>query len=194
MGPFMGCLLTSFSSRVFHQIDTLLNEIVAYILSEVLRGSFTSELGKQRRQGRKTRKKRFNKAVKQNLCTCSLFFADFFAVIAWLTLSQGLFARAHAIWSGWPVTGTNFTLGSYFRPASEMRKGQRSWGRVQAQNSRNKANTGGKQKVITFAPYIRLATHIAVSLQINGVLMTWKIQQVNEDDSIRAAESGLKCS
>ena len=74
-----------------------------------------------------------------------------------------------------------------FRPASEMRNGQRSWGRVQAQNSRNKANMA-KQKVITFAPFIRLATHIAVSLQMNGVLMTWKIQQVKEDDSIRAAE------
>ena len=46
-----------------------------------------------------------------------------------------------------------------FRPASEMRNGQRSWGRVQAQNSRNKTNMA-KQKVITFAPFIRLATHI----------------------------------
>ena len=53
------------------------------------------------------------KAAKQNLWTCSFFFADFFAVIAWLTLSKGLFTRSHAIWSGWPVTGTNFTLGSY---------------------------------------------------------------------------------
>ena len=45
-----------------------------------------------------------------------------------------------------------------------------------------------KEKVITFAPFIRLATHIAVSSQINVVLMTWKIQLVKEDDSIRAAK------
>ena len=48
------------------------------------------------------------------------------------------------------------------------------------------------QKVITFAPFIRLATQRAESLQINVVLMTWKIQLVKEDDSIRAAEFNLR--
>ena len=38
-----------------------------------------------------------------------------------------------------------------------------------------------KHKVITFAPIIVLATLIAVSLQLNGMLMIWKIQQTKQD-------------
>ena len=34
-----------------------------------------------------------------------------------------------------------------------------------------------KRKVVTFAPFIVFATLIAVSLQLNGMLMIWKIQQ-----------------
>ena len=34
-----------------------------------------------------------------------------------------------------------------------------------------------KHKVVTFAPFIVLATLIAVSLQLNRMLMIWKIQQ-----------------
>ena len=46
-----------------------------------------------------------------------------------------------------------------FRLVSEMRKGQRSWGRVVAPNSRNKANMGRN-----FAPIKALATIKAVSM------------------------------
>ena len=66
-----------------------------------------------------------------------------------------------------------------FSPVSEMRKGQR---RVVARNSRNKANTV-KHKIITFTPIIALATLIAVSLQLNGMLMMWTIQQAMQDDA-----------
>ena len=65
-----------------------------------------------------------------------------------------------------------------FSPVSEMRKGRR---RVVARNSRNKANTV-KHKIITLTPIIALATLIAVSLQLNGILMMWKIQQAMQDD------------
>ena len=40
-----------------------------------------------------------------------------------------------------------------------------------------------KHKVVTFAPFIVLATIIAVTLQLNGMLMMWKIQQVKQDDT-----------
>ena len=42
-----------------------------------------------------------------------------------------------------------------------------------------------KYKVITFAPIIVLATLVAVSLQLNGVLMMWKMQQreVKQEDT-----------
>ena len=36
-------------------------------------------------------------------------------------------------------------------------------------------------------PVIALATLIAVSLQLNGMLIMWKIQQGKKDDAIRAA-------
>ena len=38
-----------------------------------------------------------------------------------------------------------------------------------------------KHKVVTFASFIVLATLIAVSLQLNGMLMIWKIQQTKQD-------------
>ena len=66
-----------------------------------------------------------------------------------------------------------------FSPVSEMRKGRR---RVVARNSRNKATTV-KHKIITFTPIIALATLIAVSLQLNEMLMMWKIQQAMQDDA-----------
>ena len=66
-----------------------------------------------------------------------------------------------------------------FSPVSKMRKGRR---RVVARNSKNKANTV-KHKIITFTPIIALGTLIAVSLQLNGMLMMWKIQQAMQDDA-----------
>ena len=44
-----------------------------------------------------------------------------------------------------------------FSPVSEMRKGQRSWGRVLAPNSGNKANMA-KHKILTFGPILASVT------------------------------------
>ena len=61
-------------------------------------------------------------------------------------------------------------------PISKMKKRQRSWERVLVRNSRKKA-TRRNTKLITFAPTIALVTLKIVSLQLNGMLMMWKIQQ-----------------
>ena len=73
-----------------------------------------------------------------------------------------------------------------FSPVFEMWKAQRSWGRVLAPNSRNKAKYA-KHKILTFAPIIASATLEAISLQINGILRMWKIQQTMQDDVIQTA-------
>ena len=70
-----------------------------------------------------------------------------------------------------------------FSPVSEMRKGQRSWGRVLAPNLGNKANMD-KHKIFYFRASVTLK---AVSLQLNGMLMMCKIQQAMQDDAIRTA-------
>ena len=54
----------------------------------------------------------------------------------------------------------------------------------------------------TFAPFIALATLRAVSLQLNGMLMMWKIQQAMQDNAIQTTRihlafipvTRLKCS
>ena len=51
-----------------------------------------------------------------------------------------------------------------------------------------------KRKIITFAPIIALATLIAVSLQLDGMFMMWKIQQVMQDYAIQAARVHLACA
>ena len=120
------------------------------------------------------------------------------------SLLEGLFTRTQ-------LTGLARLLGrtspwvhmGNFSPVSEMRKGQRSWGRVLVLNSKNKANKA-KHKNLTFALIIASATLKAVSLQLQcyGILMTWKIQHPMQDDAIRTARihsafipvTGLKCS
>ena len=89
----------------------------------------------------------------------------------------------------WTLAGTNFALGSYekFMPAfQDEKKGQRSWGQVLVRNSRKKARRRNT-KLITFAPDIALVTLKIVSLQLNGMLMMWKIQQAMQDDAIQVA-------
>ena len=92
-------------------------------------------------------------------------------------------------WAGW-VTRTNFALASYkkFQPGFRDGKRQKILERVLAGNSRNKANLA-KHKVITFIPVIALATLIAVSLQLNGMLMMWKIQQAMRDNAIQGNQN-----
>ena len=47
-----------------------------------------------------------------------------------------------------------------------------------------------RKRVISFAPVMALATLLAVSLQLNGLLMMWKIHQAKQNDAIRAALFG----
>ena len=68
-----------------------------------------------------------------------------------------------------------------FSPVSETKKGQRSWGQVLAPNLGNKANME-KHKIFYFRASVTLK---AVSLQLNGMLLMWKIQQTMQDDAIR---------
>ena len=68
-----------------------------------------------------------------------------------------------------------------FSPVSEMRKGQRSWGRVLAPNLGNKPNMA-KHNFFYFRASVTLK---AVSLQLNEMLMMCKIQQAMQDDAIR---------
>ena len=44
-----------------------------------------------------------------------------------------------------------------------------------------------RNRVISFTPIMALATPLAVSLQLNGLLMMWKIHQAKQNDAIRAA-------
>ena len=73
-----------------------------------------------------------------------------------------------------------------FSPISEMRKGRRFWGRVSARNQINKTKMAKRNRVITFAPIMALATLLALSLQLNGLLIMWKIYQAKQNDAIRA--------
>ena len=87
-----------------------------------------------------------------------------------------------------------------FSPVSEMRKSQRSWGWVLA--CRDTEQAWWNTKILNFAPIIASGTLKAVSVQLNGMLMMWKIQQEMQDDAIRTARihptfillTGLKCS
>ena len=73
------------------------------------------------------------------------------------TLKVGLVFQINRASSHEPVSG------------SEMRKGQRSLGPVLAPNS--------ETQFFTFGPIIASVTLKAVSLQLNGMIMMWKIQE-----------------
>ena len=92
-------------------------------------------------------------------------------------------------WAG-RVTKTNFALASYkkFQPGFPDGKRQKILEPVLVQNSRNKANFT-KHKVITFVPIIALPTLISVSLQLNGMLLMWKIQQAMRDNAIQGNQN-----
>ena len=82
----------------------------------------------------------------------------------------------------------NFGLGSYekFQPGfrDEKRQSEDFW-----REMRERKRTWRNTIIITFVPVIALATLIAVSLQLNGMLMMWKIQQATQDDAIRLKSS-----
>ena len=85
--------------------------------------------------------------------------------------------------AGWISPGVHMRN---FNPVSGMKKGQRSWDEFWRQNRQTK-RTWRNTKILTFALIIASATLKAVSLQLNGMLMIWKIQQVMQDDAMRAA-------
>ena len=97
-----------------------------------------------------------------------------------------------------PDAGTDFTLYSYqkFQPGFRDEKGQKSWRLFLARSWRNEANMMNNKNIIA------LVTFKAVSLQLNGMLMKWKILQAMRDDAIQLARihqafipvTGLKCS
>ena len=68
-----------------------------------------------------------------------------------------------------------------------------------SRQSRETKQTWLNTTILTFAPIIASAT---VSLQLNGMLMKWKIQQAMQDDAIQSARihsafisvTGLNCS
>ena len=76
-----------------------------------------------------------------------------------------------------PLSGTNFALGSYekiqlsgFRDDKRTKFLGKSFGaKLEKQTKMAKRN-----RVITIAPIMALATLLAVSLQLNRLLMMWK--------------------
>ena len=73
-----------------------------------------------------------------------------------------------------------------FSPVSEMRKLRpKILGTGSGAQFEKQSKHGQTRKNLTFAPIIASATLKAVSLQLNGMLMMWKIQQVTQEDTIR---------
>ena len=92
--------------------------------------------------------------------------------------------------AGWPgyrdqfrLTGFIWKISARF-PRREKTKhpGEESWLEIRE----TKPNMA-KQKIITFVPFIALATVIAVLLQLNGMFIIWKIQQAKQDNAIRGS-------
>ena len=76
------------------------------------------------------------------------------------------------------LTGTNFTLGSYKKFQPDFRDEKRPKTSCGA-----KFEKQSKHGELSCLLLIALATLIAVSLQLNGMLMMWKIQQAMQDDA-----------
>ena len=101
------------------------------------------------------------------------------------------------------VTGMNFALGSFKKFQTGFRDEKRSkiLGTSSGAKFRNKANMA-KHKILTFGPILTLVTLKAVSLQLNGMLMMWKIQEAKKTMPSGLPEfippfiplTGMKCS
>ena len=82
----------------------------------------------------------------------------------------------------------NFALGSYEKFQPSLRDEKRP--KILGTSSGAKFGKQSKQrntKILTFGPILASVTLKAVSLQLNGMLMMWKIQQAMQDDAIRTA-------
>ena len=85
-----------------------------------------------------------------------------------------------------PVTGTNFALGSYdrkFQPRFRDEKRPNILASDAKFEKESKESKYGEKKNHDF----RACHSMAVSLQLNGMLTMWKIQQAMQDDAIRSA-------
>ena len=87
------------------------------------------------------------------------------------------------------LTRTNFALGLYEKiqpgfPDEKRPKilGTRFGAKLETQNK-----DGEMQPTYYFTPIMDLVTLLAVSLQLNGLVMIWKIHQAKQNDAIRAA-------
>ena len=83
-----------------------------------------------------------------------------------------------------PFTESNFTLGSYEKFQPGFRKTEDELWRT----IRGTQPTWRNTKMLTFGPILPSVTLKAVSLQLNGMLMMWKIQRAMQDDAIWAAK------
>ena len=83
-----------------------------------------------------------------------------------------------------PVDRAEFCLGFIWKFQPGFWDEKRS--KIQGMSSATKF---GKQntKIISFGPILVSVTLKAVSLQLNGMIMMWKIQQAMQDDAIQMA-------
>ena len=86
------------------------------------------------------------------------------------------------------VTGMHYALGSYetFQPSFRDEKRTKILGTGSGAKF-GKKSKHGETKILTYWPSIARVTLNAVSLQLHGMLMIWKIQQAMQDDAIQNA-------
>ena len=103
-----------------------------------------------------------------------------------------------------PVTGMNFALGSYekFQPGLRDENRSKILGTSSGAKFGKQRKHGETQKILTFGPILPSVTLKAVSLQLNGMLMMWKIQEAKKTMPSGLPEfilpfiplTGMKCS
>ena len=103
-----------------------------------------------------------------------------------------------------PVTGMNFAWGSYekFQPGLRDENRSKILGTSSGAKFGKKRKHGETQKILTFGPILPSVTLKAVSLQLNGMLMMWKIQEAKKTMPSGLPEfippfiplTGMKCS
>ena len=96
-------------------------------------------------------------------------------------------------WPGWLGYRDEFCLGFIWEISARFSRwekvkdpGNEFWRQI-----RETKQTWRNTKILTFGPILPSVTLKAVSLQLNGMLMMWKIQQTMQDDAIRTARIHL---
>ena len=96
-------------------------------------------------------------------------------------------------WLGWLGYRDEFCLGFIWEISARFPRwekvkdpGNEFWRQI-----RETKQTWRNTKILTFGPILPSVTLKAVSLQLNGMLMMWKIQQTMQDDAIRTARIHL---